>query len=191
VEDLLKVLHSVPAGDRSIHEIVLHHTYDPDHATWRGDEGAAGILQYWKDSTEEKGWRHHLGGHLLVAPEGKVYLPFGDLAEPLNANSNPDINAHGIAIETVGNFDTGHDSLEGAQKHAVLALLAGLLLRFKLTKDRLFFHRSFENYKSCPGTGLSLSAIRGDMPAAMAYVRSVEAGKPALCPCCPAPEKAQ
>lgn len=181
IEDLLKDLHTLHTGDREIQFVVLHHTWDPDHAHWHGEKGAEAIKEYWLESTKENGWEHPLGGHFIVDPAGGIYLPFGDLSQPLNANSNLKVNREGIAIETVGNFDVGHDRLAGSQKHAVLGLIGGLLVRFGLGMNDVFFHRSFENYKDCPGSSLNLAQVRQEAAAAMDWVR--HEGAP--CKCCP------
>ncbi len=160
VEACLKDLPGLSRGGRDIRLLVLHHTWQPDHRAWRGDASAEGVREYWLQRQRAEGWRVPLGGHFLLAPGGEVSAPFGDIALALNANSDRVANLHGVALEAVGNFDTGHDRLEDVQRHAVIGLLAALCLRFSLSSEAVFFHRDFTRAKTCPGTSLSRDAIR-------------------------------
>lgn len=173
VETCLKDFHAIHNGGRVIKYLVCHHTWSPDHAAWRGDKTADGILSYWLEQTKTNGWAHPLGGHFLVSPEGKIYLPFGDLSQPLNADSNLTVNQHGIAVEVVGDFDKGHDTLSGSQRHAVIGLFTGMMAHFGLTTEQVFFHRDFTNEKTCPGSGLDRKEFRQSVANAEEWARSL------------------
>jgi len=160
VERCLRELHKIPTGGRGIHWIVEHHTFAPDHRQWQGEKSVKGMLDYWKRRQRAERWTYPPGGHFVIAPDGGIWLPFNDLVLPLNANSDLMVNRRGVALEIVGNLDKGHDTLEGAQKHAVLALTAGLLRRFKLGVEAVTFHRDYTDTKSCPGTSLDRTEFR-------------------------------
>ncbi len=159
VEEFLRDLPHIPAGSRRCEKVVMHHTAEPTHASWRGDRSADGILSYWRSRSQQLGYRNPLGAHFIVAPGGEVYQAF-PLEQVLNANSNSGVNLRSVSFETVGNFDVGHDRLEGVQRHAVMGLIGGLLVRYSLQPDDLFFHRDFTKVKSCPGTGIERAVIR-------------------------------
>ena len=170
VEALGKNLEHLNYGDRTIHWVVLHHTEAPDHAQWKGWTHIESMLEFWLKRQSDSGWSHPVGGHFVVAPDGQIWCPFGDLAIPLNASSDQDANRHGIAIETVGNFDIGHDVLEGAQRHAMVGLTAYLVHRFSLSRDDIKFHRDYPAaQKSCPGSGLQRAPIQDAVQAALPW----------------------
>lgn len=172
IEDCLQDLNSLSAGERSIKLVVLHHTWRPDHAQWKGDGSANSVKKFWLKRRQEEGWTHPPGGHFIIAPNGKIYAPFGDISIPLNANSDRKANREGVAIEMVGDFDVGHDVLNGVQRHSAMGLIGGLLVRFNLAPRDLFFHRDFPAaHKSCPGTSLRRDSMRLDAQFAMEWAR--------------------
>ena len=173
VEEAIAALPTIHTGGRSIQAVILHHTWEPSHADWTEDAGVRSMLAFWKARQKREGWKYPTGGHYVVGPDGTVWAPFDDLSIPLNADSNLKINHVGVAIETVGNFDTGHDTLEGPQRHAVIGLMAGLCHRFGLGVEQVMFHRDFTNEKTCPGTSLSRGTIRMEVQQAIPWVISL------------------
>jgi hypothetical protein len=172
VEDLLPSLRALNDGGRHINGVVLHHTSAPTHAQWKGDPSVSGMLSYWEERRQREGWERPPGYHLLVSPGGVIYAPFVDLAPVLNANSDQEANRHCVAVSMVGNFDRGHDVLEGLQRHATLGLLGGLMERYGLPISHLHFHRDFpEAHKSCPGNSLDRSDLRGAVLLAQPWAR--------------------
>ncbi|MBW3623651.1 MAG: peptidoglycan recognition protein family protein [Armatimonadetes bacterium] len=161
-----------PAGGRQISGVVIHHTWSPDHATWRGDRSAAGIMRYWLQRSKELGYRNPLGAHYIVAPDGAVYQCFPH-AQVLNANSNGHANRTTISLEIVGNLDVGNDTLKNPQKHGVLGLTGVLLCRYGLTEAHVSFHRDFTDTKSCPGTGIKKDVFVAYARTALAWARSL------------------
>jgi hypothetical protein len=61
-------------------------------------------------------------------------------------------------FETIGNFDHGHDPFDGAQKRAVLEVIARVQQHFKLPVESLRFHNTMSS-KSCPGTSIAYAEI--------------------------------
>ncbi len=172
IEELLRRLPALPTGDRRIGLVVLHHTWQPNHASWRGDRTAEAVRDYWLRQTQARNWRNPLGAHFLVSPEGIIYQPY-PLWVAVNANGNPEANRRGIAVEAVGDFDRGHDVLEGRQRHAVMGLLGGLLAVFGLGPLHLMFHRDYTRGKSCPGTSLQRNGLREESVTAIKWARSL------------------
>lgn len=169
IETLLPHLDSLP-GTREVSKLLLHHTWNPSHAEWHGLKSMNGMMSFWYERQKKEGWHYPPGGHFVAEPNGGIFQAFA-LDVPLNASSQMDANKHGIALETVGNFDTGHDRLEGDQAHTVIGLLAGLCVRYGLQGEDVFFHRNFTNEKSCPGTGLDRAVIRQRVTAAIPWAR--------------------
>ena len=172
IEDFIQGLPHLQDGGRGISSLVLHHTYDPDHASFDGEKSIRGIERYWRSETKKKGWEHPLGAHFIVAPEGVIYQTFG-LDVPVNADSQLTVNQHGIAVEAVGNFDTGHDLLEGSQLHAVAGLFGALMVRYRLGPQDVHFHSDYQSYKSCPGSGLSKGWFRQRAAAGKAWAAAL------------------
>src|SRR4029079_4032190 len=56
-------------------------------------------------------------------------------------------------IETIGNFDLGHDSFGGDQRDAVIEVIARVQRRHGLTPEAVTFHNQMSQ-KSCPGTSI-------------------------------------
>ena len=63
-------------------------------------------------------------------------------------------------IEMVGDFDTGQDALDGEQRAAVCAVVAGILAQCGLDAKDIYFHRELGSPKSCPGHGRRQGAAR-------------------------------
>lgn len=169
IEDLLKEIHALPC-DRAIKYIVIHHTFEPNHGNWRGDRSADGVKAYWMGKTKDYGWHNPLGASFIVAPGGEVYQPF-PLSQIVNANSDGEMNRHAVSIETVGCFDTGHDTLVNPQRHALLGLVGGVLARFGLSEECIHYHAEFNHGKTCPGTGFpSRETFRKDAHVAKGWV---------------------
>lgn len=173
VEDFAKEIFKMNVT-RKVKLVVVHHTYIPNHKQWQGDKSANGVLNFWKKRQREEGWSAPPGGHFLVAPKGELYLPF-DLSKIINANSDRKANRDGVAIETVGNFDAGHDKLEGTQRHSLYGLIGLLLAKFNLLPKDIYFHRSFPAaHKSCPGTSLNLDIMRKDIESSLIWAKSMK-----------------
>ena len=169
VEDLLKDLPHLD-GSRTWGHVVLHHTYDPSHATFAGEKTIGGMIRYWRQRQKKEGWHDPIAYHFLVAPEGLIFQ-LADLDDVLNASSNEAMNHHGVAVCAVGNFDTGHDALVDPQRHAVVGLCAGLLHWRNIPIQEMHFHREFNHGKSCPGTSLAEGPVKMEIERARAWAR--------------------
>ena len=63
-------------------------------------------------------------------------------------------------IEVIGNFDQGHDGLDGAQLASVVTVVETVQARFRLPVQALLFHHEVpQTEKTCPGTSID----KGDL----------------------------
>ena len=131
----------------------------------------------------------YIAQHFNVFPDGKI-------TTGRSLNSNPigisGWNTGAICVEIYGNFDKGQDTMNAAQKKAVIALFGELCKRFKLTPSNstIRYHAWFtsggtylgdykagKSRKSCPGTnffgGNTMAAFNKNfLPAVKEYIKS-------------------
>jgi hypothetical protein len=91
------------------------------------------------------GW-NDIGQHVTLLPDGKFVTGRDFSKTPASITGH---NTGGFACEMLGNFDIGHDKLEGAQRESIIRLA-----KYFDDKGRYVrFHR--ENAaKTCPGTSI-------------------------------------
>lgn len=135
---------------RRIDELVLHHTFDPSAAHFRGEPSVEAILRY---HVVDKGW-HNLAYHYLIAPDGTTWL-----GRPLDAIGTHTVghNDHSVGVCLILNGDVEDPS--PAQTQACATILRTLCQRFHLKPERNFaegrgFHRDYAN-KTCPGNRIT------------------------------------
>lgn len=135
---------------RKITEVVLHHTWAPTAAQYRGQATWDGIRRYHMDV---RGWSD-IGYHLGVGPDGSMWR-LRDMgrsgAHVLNRN------AHSVGVAMVGNFDVEDPALNGLATAA--QVVRAVCDRFALPASAVRFHREFQD-KTCPGTRLNLAEFR-------------------------------
>nr|PZN06670.1 MAG: hypothetical protein DIU64_13570 [Caldicoprobacter oshimai] len=152
LEELIKRL------DKYNHkELHVHHTYQPDHATYFKKPDPL----YWQKAMRDfhvnnNGW-DDIGQHVTLLPDGRFVT-----GRPFNKTpaSIAGYNTGAFAVEMIGNFDVGHDRLEGKQKESII----GLARYFDQKGRYIRFHR--ENAaKTCPGSGIDktefMNEVRG------------------------------
>ena len=71
------------------------------------------------------------------------------------------MNNHSLGVCFVGNFDLGPVPKEQWEKGA--ELVARLCIRHLIKPPRIFGHRDFAPYKSCPGTHFVIEQFREDV----------------------------
>lgn len=135
---------------RHIGEIILHHTWRPTAAQYRGE---ATIKAIHRVHTQTNGWSD-IGYHFLVAPNGDIWA--GRPLARAGAHTKGR-NAHSIGVCLIGNFD--EEELGTAQRRAAVVVLRACLDRFKLHSEALNFHRDYAP-KSCPGALLDKAQWR-------------------------------
>jgi len=138
--------------DRHIDEVVLHHTWKPSAADYRGISTVRGVRRY---HTQVRGWSDN-GYHVMIAPTGDIFLcrPLRRAGAHVRGR-----NAHSIGVSFIANFDEDEPSEYGGLATGY-RVVAALLARFDLPLSAIRFHREFAS-KTCPGMKLYLSEFRG------------------------------
>lgn len=140
--------------NRGIQEVVVHHTWAPTAADYRGIETVRGVRLYHMNV---RGWSDN-GYHVMFSPDGKIFL-----CRPMERQGahTAGRNAHTIGVSFIANFDQEEPTeYEGMQ--VGLQAIAALMDRFGLEKRDLRFHREFDP-KTCPGLKLSLERTRAEV----------------------------
>ena len=133
-----------------IRQIIFHHTYRPTTEQYRGLATIQGIWQY---HTKTCGWSD-IGYHLLVGPEGAIWLGRPIDREGAHAKGQ---NGDSIGISMIGDFD---DEKRGEkQRLATAAALRALLERYELSANAINFHRDYSR-KTCPGSKINKQEVR-------------------------------
>jgi hypothetical protein len=154
-EQFEQVLEKFPFT-RKIDAVHMHHTWSPDHADYRGLETIVGM---WKFHTQTNGWSD-IAQHISIAPDGTIWTGRNWNRSPASATGFNGSSAVGpFMFETIGNFDIGHDRLEGAQLDTVIEVIRLVQKKFKLSDEAIRFHRQMTDQKSCPGTGVKRDDI--------------------------------
>jgi len=137
---------------RRIDEVIVHHTWSPTAADYRGIATVRAVRQY---HMQVRGWSDN-GYHVMIAPNGDIFL-----CRPLSRAGahTSGRNAHSIGVSFIANFDVEHPEQYGGMQTGI-RVIAALLRRFNLDTTAIRFHREFAN-KTCPGTNLSLAEMRG------------------------------
>jgi hypothetical protein len=172
-EQFLSLLAAVQPGlERQITAVHLHHTWRPNRAQFRGLASIQGMRDYhiglgWDD----------IGQHLTIDPSGVSWTGRNWNLPPASQkgkNGRPD--AGPFMIEMVGDFDAGHDALDGDQRVAVCNVVAGILKQCGLDPKDVYFHRELGSPKTCPGTGVDKPQVIADIRAALVSLRAAGAG---------------
>ena len=173
---------------RRVTEVHLHHTFIPCHDDFRAARDRHGGDGHLAAQELCRGmWRFHvfdrdfadIAQHVSIDPEGGIWLNRNWNRSPASATGfNGDQRAGPFMIETIGNFDEGHDRLEGAQRGAVMTVIASVQLAFGLPAGALGFHNEMTDTKSCPGTGVSKPQVLAEVEARRAELVEPADGAP-------------
>lgn len=165
---------------RTVNKLQIHHTGSPSYSNFFKSNGTHEDELTRQNNMKSfhvnsRGMRD-IAQHFTVFPNGKIVTG-------RSLNSNPagitGWNTGAICVEIYGNFDKGYDTMNDAQKKAVVMLYGELCKKFKLTPstNTIRCHAWFtsggtylgdyypaKSRKSCPGTafmgfGNSKSAI--------------------------------
>lgn len=152
VEDYLDYLRTTSIT-REINQIHLHHTWKPTKEGYNASSNKERVIfGMWSYHTKQLGWSN-IGQHISLAPDGTVWDGRDINKTPASIKGH---NTGAFAIEMIGNFDVGHEKIEGKQLESLIKLLRGLFDLFKGAK--LVFHREYSS-KTCPGTSVNKEAI--------------------------------
>jgi len=127
-------------------EIHVHHTWKPEKADFNGNNHIALQIAMHNYHVNVKKW-DKIAQHYTLFPDGKFVTGRPLTEMPISIYNHNKVGA--LAIEMVGNFDKGHEVLEGQQKLSILKLC-----KYFLDKNlKIVFHRDFSE-KTCPGSGI-------------------------------------
>jgi hypothetical protein len=133
-------------------KLVIHHTWKPTKADWKGQRSIMGLKGYY----EKKGWS--AGPHLFVAEDG-IWLFSPMNHDGIHVGS---LNHLSIGMEVVGDYDT--EVWSGATKTNALGAIKILLNRLNLGNGQLFFHRDVSS-KTCPGKAITKEWLFAELEA--------------------------
>ncbi|MBT9491211.1 MAG: caspase family protein [Paucibacter sp.] len=135
---------------RKVNAVHMHHTWQPRRVDFRGHDT---IVSMWRHHTQVNRWSN-IAQHLTIDPEGFVWLGRNwNVAPASAAGHNGSTTAGPFMFEMVGDFDTGREPFNGAQKEAALRVVALVQRRFGLRPATLRFH-SMMSTKTCPGSSI-------------------------------------
>jgi N-acetylmuramoyl-L-alanine amidase len=145
--------------------IIIHHSLTKDSRTvsW----GA--IKNY---HVNELGWRD-IGYHFGIEDiDGQVQILTGRMMDETGAHcSQEGMNRKSIGICLVGNYDS--DPVPPKIWHQAVRLSATLCRIFGIHADRVYGHRRFAGYKSCPGKNFDMDRFRADVASILETKRRV------------------
>jgi len=135
---------------RGIEEVVLHHTWSPTAAQYRGKVTWDAIRDY---HVNVRGWSD-IGYHFGAAKDGSIWK----LRPVTRAGAHVlNRNEHTVGMVLIGNFDVEDPMANGLPLAA--QVVAVVVERFQLKLASVRFHREFQD-KTCPGTRIELAAFR-------------------------------
>jgi hypothetical protein len=140
---------------RKINAVHMHHTWQPNHAQYKGHETIVGM---WRFHTETNGWQD-IAQHITIAPDGSIWLGRNWNLPPASASGhNGNSTAGPFMFEMIGNFDRGNDPFEGEQRKTTLEVIAMIQRKFQLPPESLMFHNTMSS-KTCPGNSIDYAEI--------------------------------
>jgi len=165
-------------GFRKPQATVLHHTWSPSAAQYRGRDNIVAIRRYHMGT---RGASDILANG-YAGPEGQIVtgrpLDRDNWAHAHISRAQPEAEAWGLArgdrqyfnrnafgLETVANFDSEDPFGSGPAAHSFECALDALTVLhslFAIPVGRLFFHRDVAD-KSCPGAKVSRDWVRNEI----------------------------
>lgn len=163
---------------------VLHHTFVPAAADYRGLATIEAIRQYHRS----RGWSD-IGCHAYAAPDGCVYngrpptaanaaCHYGerdpsewpaDLRELSGGDRNWP-NRHGFGLEVIGNFDE-EDPAQSEAMRTGLDVLAIVHQLWQIPPERCYLHRDLAK-KTCPGKRVDREWVHAQIRSRLASAKA-------------------
>ena len=135
---------------RRVWRVDVHHTFYPAHADYRG----LITIERMRDFHVGSRGFEDIAQHVTIAPDGVIWTGRDWNRTPASVGFG--MNAGVFMFEMIGNFDVGHDRLEGAQLDSVITVIEAVQRRFGLPWQALLFHRDVPvTEKTCPGTSIA------------------------------------
>lgn len=182
LSDFVAELRAQSAYLYRIEAAMLHHTWSPTTAQDRGLTTVQGIQRAHMANGADDG----ILANAYCSNDGRIYngrpLRYANWAHAAKLTSHPWskvdpalaklmdgdrmwCNHHAFGIETIGNFDTGHDDPRTSKSLSLsLDLIAAILKLRSLPVERVFFHHDVDP-KTCPGTAVSKAWVREQLRA--------------------------
>jgi hypothetical protein len=143
---------------RHVDAVHMHHTWRPNHSHYDPADGHRTILGMYLHHTRVNGWQD-IAQHLTIAPDGALWLGRNWNLPPASAAGHNGNRQFGpFMFVMIGDFDVGRDRLEGAQRDAVIDVIAQVQHRFDLAPETLCFHNAM-SAKSCPGSSIDRAEV--------------------------------
>ncbi len=177
---------------RPIRRIQNHHTYIPGYAHFTGSNHFSLLRAMKRDHVVNRKWSD-IGQSLTTFPDGTIAVcrPLAQVPAAIKG-----ANTGAIAVEHVGWFDAGQDTMTDAHKAIIVRSNAALCHRFQLTPsvDSIVYHHWYDlntgkrtdgtgTTKSCPGTaffgGNSVAAAEANFLPLVRQTFQALQGKPA------------
>ena len=134
---------------RRIWRVDMHHTFFPAHADYDGEPCIERMCRFHVD---ERAFAD-IAQHVSIAPDGTIWTGRDWNRTPASVGFG--MNGGVFMLEAIGNFDLGHDRLEGEQLASTVHVIRTVQVRFRLPVAALLFHREVpQTTKTCPGTSL-------------------------------------
>jgi len=119
---------------RAVESVHMHHTWRPNRSQYQGLSTIEGM---WSYHTKTNGWSD-IAQHISIAPDGSIWTGRNWNEAPASAKGfNGNDTAGPFMFEIIGDFDVGKDPFDGPQKQTVLAVIALVQKRFKLTVEEI------------------------------------------------------
>ncbi|MFN2355642.1 MAG: caspase family protein [Desulfopila sp.] len=160
---------------RKIDAVHMHHTWRPNHSQYQGERSIEGM---WRYHTQENGWSD-IAQHISIAPDGTIWTGRDWNAQPVSARGYNGNRVSGpFMFEIIGDFDRGCDPFAGAQRAAVIGVIACVQEKFALPLESLRFHNVMTDQKTCPGNAIVyqdfLAEVRNARSALFAQAAEVD-----------------
>lgn len=151
---------------RKVTLVQQHHTWSPSYKHFNGSNHFSLLKGMENYHVNNMKWKN-IAQNITTFPDGKIAVsrPFNMAPE---GSIGATANATGIAIENVGNFDSGHDAMTAEQRETIIYITALLHMKFGLTPsvDSITYHHWWDmrtgkrvlddskgfSVKTCPGT---------------------------------------
>ena len=133
--------------------LVIHHTWSPTKAQWRGATSVAGLKSYY----ESKGWS--AGPHLFIAEDGVwLFTPMSKVGIHAGEGNAKYLfgmlKGYSIGIEVVGDYDA--EKWTGETYKNAIGVINVLMEVLGIKNEDIFFHRDYPSAKkSCPGWAIT------------------------------------
>src|SRR5688572_31274868 len=153
-----------PRLTRTISSVHLHHTWRPTQSQFKGLATIEAMRHFHVNTN---GW-DDIAQHLTIDPQGFSWTGRNWSLPPASQAGKNGTSGEGpFMIEIVGDFDTGRDVLDGAQRRAVIDVVVAILKTYGIGIDAIRFHNELGSPKSCPGTGVAKKDLTDEIQAAL------------------------